>query len=139
VRNHARHGMIAACLVAFLAVYLAPSTHAAATESVQLDINPRVCLLAKNDKQCETTVRAHWRSPQQESLCLIIVNRPEIKRCWEHYSQGQYEIELTFSEGLTFQLRDLALERVLASTALDVIREAVQYRRKRRQPWNVFD
>jgi hypothetical protein len=28
---------------------------------------------------------------------------------------------------------------VLASEALRVIREAIRYRRKRRQPWNIFD
>jgi hypothetical protein len=36
-------------------------------------------------------------------------------------------------------LRDLELRNVLASEALRVIREAIRYRHKRRQPWNIFD
>jgi len=46
---------------------------------------------------------------------------------------------LTFTEDLTFQLRDVSLEHVLASEVLRVIREALRYRHKRRQPWNIFD
>jgi len=72
-------------------------------------------------------------------LCLVIVDRPEIKRCWENYSQGTYSVELTFTEDLLFQLKDLDLQNVVASEALRVIREAIRYRRKRIEPWNIFE
>jgi hypothetical protein len=108
-------------------------------ESIQLVISPRICTLTGKDKECQTPVRAQWKSPHDESLCLIIVTRPDVKRCWEHYSQGTYTIELNFAEDLVFQLRDVSLDRVLASQVLRVIREAILYRHKRRQPWNIFD
>jgi hypothetical protein len=110
-----------------------------AGEDIRLELSPRVCTLAVNDKQCETRVNAKWKSPHEESLCLVIVNRPEVKRCWENYSQGTYSIELTFNDDLTFQLKDVELRHVLASEALRVIREAIHYRHKRREPWNIFD
>ena len=47
----------------------------------------------------------------------MIVDRPEVKRCWENYSQGTYSIELTFIDDLTFQLKDVELQHVLASEA----------------------
>jgi hypothetical protein len=110
-----------------------------ADPDIRLELSPRICTLASDDKQCETRVHAQWRSPHEESLCLVIVDRPEVKRCWEHYSQGTYTVELVFADDLVFQLRDLELQRVLASEALRVIREAIRYRHKRRQPWNIFD
>jgi hypothetical protein len=119
-----------------------PAVHAAAEPpegSIQLEISPRICTLAEKDRQCETPVHAQWRSPHEESLCLVIVSRPDVRRCWEHYSEGTYTIELTFSQDLLFQLRDLSLERVLASEALRVIREAARFRHRRRQPWSLFD
>ena len=108
-------------------------------DHIRLELSPRICTLAADDKQCETWVHARWQSPHEESLCLVIVDRPEVKQCWEHYSNGTYNIELVFTEDLIFQLKDLDLRRVLASEALRVIRAAVHYRHKRRQPWNVFD
>ena len=108
-------------------------------QHITLEISPRICTLTGTDKQCETAVHAQWRSAREESLCLVIVARPDVKRCWEHYSQGTYTLQLTFSEDLTFQLRDVSLDRVLASEVLRVIREAIRYRHKRRQPWNIFD
>jgi len=129
-------------LLAFAGASTAPLAGAAIDtppEGIQLEISPRICTLTGADKQCETPVHAQWKSPHDESLCLVIVSRPDVKRCWEHYAQGTYTIELSFAEDLMFQLRDLSLEHVLASEALRVIREAIRYRHKRRQPWNIFD
>ena len=130
------------CALAYLALSL-PCIANAAIDSpdqwIHFEIRPRICTLAGKDTTCQTPVHAQWRSAHEESLCLVIVTRPDIKHCWEHYSQGTYTIELTFSEDLLFQLRDVSLEHVLAAEALRVIREAILYRHKRRQPWNIFD
>lgn len=117
----------------------APSlAFAAETPAVQLDVKPKICSLAAGDDRCETTVRAHWQSARDESLCLVIVGRPEIKRCWEQYSEGNYRVELAFDQDLIVQLQDPQLEQVIAQTAITIIREALQLRRKRRQPWNIL-
>jgi hypothetical protein len=135
-------GRFMACSLALLGLWMAPLAYAAmgpSGENIELQISPRICTLTGKDKQCETPVHAQWRSSHEESLCLVIVARPDVKRCWEHYAEGIYTIQLTFAEDLTFQLRDVSLEHVLASEVLRVIREAIRYRHKRRQPWNIFD
>jgi hypothetical protein len=127
--------VVLCCLVQTQAGAAADSTG----DDIRLELSPRICTLAADDKQCDAWVHATWRSAHEESLCLIIVDRPEVRQCWENYSQGTYTIELVFSEDLTFQLKDPELRRVLASQALRVIREAISYRHRRRQPWNVFN
>jgi hypothetical protein len=122
-----------------IALSQAAGTVDANGEDIRLTLSPRVCTLALNDKQCETQVHASWQAAHEESLCLIILERPNMKRCWEHFSQGTYSIELVFAEDVVFQLRDLDLQRVRASEVLRVIREAIRYRRRRREPWNIFD
>ncbi len=106
---------------------------------IQLEIRPQICTLAAKETQCSTTVHAKWRSPREESLCLVILGRSDVKRCWEHYSEGTYSIELVFSDDLLFELKDSRLETVLASEALRIIREAIRYRHRRRAPWNIFE
>jgi hypothetical protein len=105
---------------------------------IQLELRPRICTLAAGETQCSTTVHAKWHSPREESLCLVILGRYDVKHCWEHYSQGTYNIELVFSDDLLFELKDSQLETVLASEALRIIREAIRYRHRRRDPWNIF-
>jgi hypothetical protein len=127
---------------ALLLLNCRPSQAAAdapANEGIHLELIPRICTLSAKDEQCETRVLAQWQASQNESLCLIIVDRPDIKRCWENYRDGSYTVELTFSDDLTFQLRDPQLQQVLASQVLRVIREALRYRHRRREPWNIFD
>jgi hypothetical protein len=135
----AYRGLVAACVLTALVVVLPVPAVADTDADIRLELSPRICTLAVTDKQCQTRVSAKWRSPHEESLCLVILDRPEVKRCWEKYSEGTYSIELVFAEDLVFQLRDLDLRNVLASEALRVIREAIRYRHKRRQPWNIFD
>jgi len=122
-----------------IATAFAPNVFAASSsQTIQLDLRPKICTLAAADDACQTTVRAQWRSTKNESLCLVIVGRPEIKRCWESFAEGQYSVELSFKEDLLVQLRDPQLEAVLASAVVTIIREALQLRRKRRQPWNIL-
>jgi hypothetical protein len=119
-----------------IAVAAAPAPDA--SDSIHLELSPRICTLSTRDKQCQTEVHAQWSAPREESLCLVIVDRPDVKRCWEHYSRGTYSIDLTFVDDLTFQLRDADMQNVLASEVIRVIREALHYRHKRREPWNIF-
>jgi Protein of unknown function (DUF3019) len=123
------------CVLASGAAGAAP---AAAPDSIELEVRPRVCTLSAGDSGCDTVVEAQWRSSRPESLCLLIVGRPEIRQCWEDHSQGRYTVSLVFSEDLLVELRDLELRNVLASQAIRVIREALQLRRKRRPPWSIF-
>ncbi len=105
---------------------------------VVLKLRPRVCTLSGDDTTCNTTVHAQWRSPRNESLCLLIVDRPHIRHCWEQHKAGVYSVEVSFSEDLVVELRDAERDRVLASQAIAVIRQALLLRHKRRPPWNIF-
>jgi hypothetical protein len=105
---------------------------------IELKLRPRVCTLAGDDTTCNTTVHAQWRSTRNESLCLLIVDRPHIRQCWDQHTQGVYSVELSFDQDLVVQLRDAELDDVLASEAIAVIRQALQLRHKRRPPWNIF-
>jgi hypothetical protein len=137
----ARLGVALVCLVSCLGlpVRLDAMTAEAGGDDIRLELSPRICTLGSRDRQCDTRVQASWHASREQSLCLVIVDRPEVKKCWERYSEGTYTIELEFSTDLTFQLKDFELQQVLASEAIRVIKEAIQYRHKRRQPWNVFD
>ena len=72
-------------------------------------------------------------------MCLIILERSDVKHCWENYKSGAYTVQLTFADDLTFQMRDPELRDVLASEVLRVIREATRYRQRRRDVWDIFD
>jgi hypothetical protein len=110
-----------------------------AGNDIRLELKPRICTLGIKDQQCEARVEASWAADQDESLCLVIQQRPDVKKCWEHYAAGTFTIDLVFQEDVTFELRDPGLRQVLASEVLRIIKEAQRYRKKRRQPWNVFD
>lgn len=132
----------AAALVAFTLLSVsAGSAAVAAADSegaITLQLSPKVCTLSAEDQSCDTVVTAQWHSPRDESLCLLIVGHPQIKRCWENHAEGVYAVRLEFNRDLLVELRDPQLQNVLASEAIAVIREALRLRRKRRQPWDIL-
>lgn len=135
------HAGVAGALGILLALGWMPTATRASDSSgkaIQLEISPRLCTLSAADKQCDVVVHASWSAPRDESLCLVLLGRPDIKRCWDDYAFGTYTVQLEFSQDLTFQLRDPGLQNVLASDVLRVLREALEYRHRRREPWNVF-
>ena len=121
-----------------LSVQAAALAADASRPRIELKVRPRVCTLSEEDTTCNTTVHAQWRSSRNESLCLLIVDRPQVRQCWEGHKEGVYSVEISFSEDLVVELRDAELDRVLASQAVAVIRQALQLRHRRRPPWNIF-
>lgn len=105
---------------------------------IRLELSPRVCTLSADKENCDTVVTAKWRSPRDESLCLLIVGQPQVRQCWENHTEGVYTVRLMFDRDLLVQLRDLPLQNVLASETIAVIKEALRLRRKRRQPWDIL-
>ena len=129
--------LIATCV---LTGVLARTANAAAdpTDSISLELSPRVCTLSAGQENCDTVVTARWRAPRDESLCLLIVGQPQVRQCWENHTEGVYTVRLLFDRDLLVQLRDLELQNVLASETIAVIKEALRLRRKRRQPWDIL-
>jgi len=127
---------------ALLSAMVSRGVIAAATETnpgdIRLELSPRVCTLSADKENCDTTVTAKWRSPRDESLCLLIVGQPQVRQCWENHTEGVYTVRLMFDRDLLVQLRDLPLQNVLASETIAVIKEALRLRRKRRQPWDIL-
>jgi hypothetical protein len=121
-----------------LSVQAAALAADASRPRIELKVRPRVCTLSDENPTCNTTVHARWRSSRNESLCLLIVDRPQVRQCWEDHKEGVYSVEVSFSEDLVVELRDAELDRVLASQAVSVIRQALQLRHRRRPPWNIF-
>lgn len=112
---------------------------AATRPAVELKVRPRVCTLSEDEAACNTTVHAQWQSQRNESLCLLIVDQPHIRQCWENHKEGVYSVEVSFSDDLVIELRDAERDDVLASQAVAVIRQALLLRHKRRPPWNIFN
>lgn len=121
-----------------LSVQTAALAADASRPRIELKVRPRVCTLSEDDTTCNTTVHAQWRSSRNESLCLLIVDQPQVRQCWENHQEGVYSVEVSFSADLVVELRDAELDRVLASQGVAVIRQALQLRHRRRPPWNIF-
>ena len=125
-------------MLALLACCIGAAATTPNGDRIQLELNPQLCTLAENELQCETEIDIRWYASRPRSVCLAIVERPQIEHCWDNYAEGTYRIALTFSSDLEVQLRDKEARQVLVSETLAVVREMLRYRLKRRKPWNLF-
>jgi hypothetical protein len=120
--------------VYFNAAAVASEVH---KDRVQLKLNPRLCTLSKDEPRCKALVRISWTSEAKQSLCLKVVNRPDVNHCWKQNSQGNFGIQLAFKNDLTVELRDSRTQSLVASKTISIVREG-EYRHRRRHPWDLF-
>lgn len=103
-----------------------------------MDIKPRLCTLGEGDTHCRTPVHVVWNAEQEQNACVDFQLFPEVTQCWQDSRSGEVHVELEFDEDLIVSLRDRDSNNILLERTITLVREAVRYRRKRRQPWNIF-
>jgi hypothetical protein len=130
---------LSCCLFALCLARLVDADAADSPDGIQLELSPRICTMAADDKQCRTQVHAAWKSGREMSVCLIVVNRPDLKHCWEHAVEGSISVDLLGAEDVTFEIQEADRRQILASEVMRVVRESVRYRHRRRQAWSLFE
>lgn len=109
------------------------------TNSTEITLTPRICILSEETKTCEETVMIHWRTDARRSTCLYRSEEASPIECWQQESAGELELTLTAEESVEFELRDFDNDLVvLAKAEFKVLHDRKKYRRSRRNPWSFF-
>ncbi len=107
--------------------------------SLQLQIDPTLCVLDQGQNHCPVPLRVSWQSPPlDDALCLYRIGTRRPLHC--QYEAGGVALELSepLAETSRFELRALASQQVLASVEVTVARPLAELRPRRRHGWGMF-
>ena len=106
--------------------------------SIELNLKPKVCVLSSEETSCYDELHIAWQSEQAISLCLFQKDQEQPLACWQNATYGSHSMALNTGTSLNFLLREIEKNQLLASQTFEVIHDAKQYRRARRNAWAFF-
>ncbi len=124
--------LLYACLMAAQANTTEPE------QAIELWIKPSLCIISKEDELCMDQITINWQANHLQSLCLFQSGTEQPLFCWNDEDNGLFLQEVNTKTNLTFQLRQQGDNSLLASQVFQVLKEYIEYRRRRRNPWNFF-
>ncbi len=105
---------------------------------MQFSIKPRHCVLSEGEEVCRDELEIKWTSKYRRSLCLYRSDTDEAMRCWEREFSGMHHVEISASQNVDFQLRELENSNLLVTEAFEVVQDNSKYRRRRKNAWSFF-
>lgn len=118
--------------------------HASATETsvpqqvVGLYLSPNLCLLEKNQQQCELLLDIRWRTLTVGDYCLHTNQGSQQLNCWSQLDHGQFKHHFQFSKNLEIYLVHQESGETIFRQTVRLQKYVTKYRRKRRNPWQFY-
>ncbi|MCW8880159.1 MAG: DUF3019 domain-containing protein [Kangiellaceae bacterium] len=130
--------IIAAVLNGVMVQGVFASEPAATKPAVGLYLSPNLCLLEKNQDQCELLLDIRWRTITTGDFCLTTNQSPETLKCWRQLDQGKLKHHFRFSENLEIYLVSQKNNTTVYKQTVRLQKYVTKYRKKRRNPWQFY-
>ena len=105
---------------------------------VEFAIKPNLCILSEGERLCQDTLLIKWNSDTPRNLCLYQNNKRLPLRCWEGETRGEHYVEISVSQNVDFQLREIGEKDLVAKSEFQVLQDNTKYRHRRRNAWSFF-
>lgn len=110
--------------------------HAKTTPATLLTVTPKVCVVEREQPNCEINLELHWVSPSSESLCLF-ENNNKIE-CWQQ-SEITFRYKAHIQVDTLYWLAHSDEGKKLVQTYVQVQTSDLKPTRRRlRSPWSFF-
>lgn len=111
------------------------------TTQTSFSVHPQQCVTLRQGRDCFATIVLKWQKISNTSLCLYQINKKRENSqkqlvCWVKKSNGNIKIEFESSENITYQLRTLKGQHLVAET--EIVVSWVHKNTSRKRRWRLF-
>jgi len=105
---------------------------------IQFSIKPRLCVLSEGEALCQDELEIKWTSQTPRSICLHQSDTSAPLQCWADALVGEHHINISASQNINFQLKEMENKILLVTEAFEVVHDNTKFRRRRRNAWSFF-
>jgi len=111
------------------------------TTKTSFSVHPQQCVTLRQGRDCFASIIIKWQKPSATSLCLYQINKRQSNsqkqlECWIKKSNGKVNIEFESSDNLTYQLRTLSDQQLVAEA--EIVVSWVHKNTNVRRRWRLF-
>ena len=108
---------------------------------ITFSVQPQQCVTLRQGRDCFATIKVQWQKQTEQSLCLYQVSKRQPKNkdkiiCWSKNNKGQTSVEFESNDNLTYQLRTLKDDYLLAEK--EVMVSWLHTNTTKRRRWRLF-
>lgn len=136
---------IALCIFLF-SIFLLMPAHAQEKTSISskvlFNVQPQQCVTLRQGRDCFATITIQWEKQIAQALCLYqivskeVANNKKQVKCWSKSNMGTASVEFESNDNLTYQLRTLQGDYLLAET--EIVVSWLHKNTTRRRRWRLF-
>ena len=104
--------------------------------SIEFTALPEQCVTLRQGRNCFTEINIQWKSYTEQTLCLYQKGITQQLRCWQNDKKAAITIEFISNKSISYQLRSLPNDTLVAETHVTVSWLHKTNIRKRR--WRLF-
>ena len=105
-------------------------------KAISFTAHPAQCVTLRQGRNCFHDIKLQWQAPLQQEVCLVQAGQQKKLKCWKNRGYGDMVIEFESNESITYQLRRLSDNKIIAQTQIKVSWQHKSSARKRR--WRLF-
>lgn len=105
-------------------------------KSVLFTAQPEQCVTLRQGRDCFASIQLQWQTPTEQTVCLFREKELTKIKCWQKSDHGEVAIEFESNESITYQLRTVNDDKLIAQTQIKVSWLHKSSARKRR--WRLF-
>lgn len=129
------------CLCSFFITPVQAEEKITVSTKVAFSVQPQQCVTLREGRDCFATITVQWQKPIEQALCLYQINTKKADSqkqliCWPKSKKGQASIAFESSDNLTYQLRSLKGEQLVAET--EIVVSWVHKKTTTRRRWRLF-
>jgi hypothetical protein len=104
--------------------------------SIEFSALPEQCVTLRQGRDCFAEINIHWQSSNMQTLCLYQKGVEQHLKCWRNSESAHITIEFISNKSVSYQLRNLSNDKLIAETEVKVSWLHKSSIRKRR--WRLF-
>lgn len=105
-------------------------------KTITFTAQPAQCVTLRQGRDCFANIRLKWQTPLKQNICLFQEDQQQKIKCWESHDHANIVIEFESNESISYQLRTLSDNKIIAQTHIKVSWLHKSSTRKRR--WRLF-
>jgi len=108
-------------VVVFILLLLSMKVYSSETSSLpKLTLKPSQCVSLRQGQQCFVTVDISWQVSNAGEYCLYSSLKNNKLNCWTMNKSGYFKQELVIDKDVTFTLKSMSNDKVVASALLEL-------------------
>ena len=129
------------CICSFFISLVQAEEKTTLSTKVAFSVQPQQCVTLREGRDCFATITVQWQKTTEQALCLYQINTKKVNSqkqliCWPKSNKGQASIAFESSDNLTYQLRSLKEEQLVAET--EIVVSWVHKKTTTRRRWRLF-